>query len=286
MTVECGKIVIADGSFPKLEFNSARVRRFIMKKQLLLSAAVGVLGAVSPAMAQPPAPPRAPVYSWTGFYGGINAGYSWGHGAVTYTEPALGDFGLPTSYTSPSNLDGAIGGVQIGYNWQINYSWVIGLEADLQLADEKASSNFSSPYTVDCEGGCTLTGSLGSKIDWFGTVRGRLGWLYNPTAMVYATGGLAYGRVNAWGFFSDSFCAPPCSWGFNQAATNFGYAAGGGIEAAFPNSPNWTWKIEYLYIDLGSLRGSGFDNDFNGAYTWNARFTDNILRFGVNWYFH
>ena len=251
----------------------------LLKKQLLLSASVGAVAAVTPAavtsaLAGPPTP--APVYTWTGFYVGANAGYSWGSGAVTYNEAGLGEIGLPTSIPGSSNLDGAIGGGQIGYNFQLNNSWVTGLEADLQLADEKGSSNFS--YGADIEG---VTGTLNSRIDWFGTVRGRLGWLFSPTTMVYATGGLAYGRVSASGFFTPNFGD---RWSFDQAATNFGWTAGAGIEGAFPNSPNWTWKIEYLYLDLGSLSGSG-ESEY-GPYTWNAKFTDNILRVGGSWHFY
>ena len=251
-----------------------------MKKQLLLSAAVGALAAVTPAAVTPAlaAPPTPGPYTWTGFYVGANAGYSWGSGAVTYNEAVLGGFGLPSSITGSNNLDGAIGGGQIGYNFQFNNSWVTGLEADLQLADEKASRNFS--FLSDVEG---LTGTLSSAIDWFGTVRGRLGWLYNPTTMVYATGGLAYGRVTAAGSFTSSLGG---MWSFNQAAINYGWTLGGGIEGALPNSPNWTWKIEYLYLDLGSLSGSGFDPFFDGPYSWNAKFTDNILRVGGSWHFY
>src|SRR5262245_33299028 len=105
-----------------------------MKKRLLMSVAVGALVAVSPAMAQPPTPvPAAPIYNWTGFYGGLNVGWSWGNGAVTYNEPAFAAFpggGPPSSFSSPSFLDGLIGGFQIGYNWQVNTTWVAGLEAD------------------------------------------------------------------------------------------------------------------------------------------------------------
>ncbi len=251
-----------------------------MKKQLLLSAAVGVLAAataaaVTPAMAAPPS-----VYNWTGFYVGANAGYSWGQGATVYNDPAFFPF---TPLTGAKSLDGAIGGAQFGYNWQLNNSWVAGVETDFQLANEKASRTFV-PFS-DAEG--AVVAQLMSKIEWFGTVRGRLGWLFNPTTMVYATGGLAYGRVNASGSFIDTTCIPfSCVWGFNKSPINVGWTMGGGIEGAFPNAPNWTWKIEYLYIDLGSVNGSGFDPDFVTFYTYNARFTDNIFRVGGSWHFY
>ena len=256
-----------------------------LKKQLLLGAAIGALAAVSvtPATAQMP-----PVFNWTGFYVGGNVGYSWGHGAPTYNEPAIAGnifSTLPATLTGANNLDGAIGGIQFGYNWQVG-NWVYGLEADIQAADERAARDFG-PF-FGGKGG-VFSATLDSNIQWFGTVRPRVGWLVTPTTMVYATGGLAYGSVHASGSFTDTSCS--CMWGFDKRSTNVGYAAGGGVEGSFPNWSNWnlrnwTWKVEYLYLDLGTLSGSGFDTDFSGTYTYSARFTDNILRFGVNYNFH
>ena len=249
-----------------------------MKKQLLLSTAVIALAGITPALAGPP------VYSWTGWYAGGNVGYSWGTGAPTYTEvPVRG----PATITGSSHLTGGIGGGQAGYNWQLNSWWVTGLEVDLQESGERSGwgSFLRLPNLNAGEG---VAASLHSSIDWFGTVRGQVGWLYNPTTMVYATGGLAYGRVTT----SGNFASPPSSgtWGYSQARTNVGWTVGGGIEGAFPvwsnwNVTNWTWKIEYLYLDLGSLTGNGIDI-FSLPYTYNVKFTDNILRFGLNWHFH
>ena len=265
-----------------------------MKRILLAALATTALGSASASAADLPQRPVykaaplmvAPAPAWTGFYVGGNIGYGWGTGAANYNDPALGGSGLPTSFSGANNLDGIIGGVQVGYNWQLNNSWVTGLETDFQSADQRASRSFG-PFS-ESEGAFSAT--LNSKIEWFGTVRGRLGWLVNPTTMVYATGGLAYGRVNASGSFTDTFCTPACMWGFNQSSTKVGWTVGGGIEGAVPwttwNLPNWTWKVEYLYVNLGSISGSGFDTDFGGPYTWNAKFTDNILRIGVNYHFH
>lgn len=244
-----------------------------LKKELM--AGVAALTMATPVLAQPPVP-----FSWTGFYAGGNVGYSWGHGAPTYNEPAFGGT-IPTTITGSNQLNNAIGGAQVGYNWQTG-AWLWGLETDLQIADEKGSQNFSYPY--DCEGACAVTGQLNSKIEWFGTARARVGWLVTPATLVYATGGLAYGRVNVGGQFTDTGCTPACMWSFNQSAVNVGWTVGTGFEAVL--APNWTWKVEYLYVDLGSLNGNGYDNDFGGVYTYNAHFTDNILRFGLNWYFH
>ena len=270
-----------------------------MKKQLLLGCALGGLLASTsafaadiPRKAPPPAP--APVYNWTGWYVGGNIGYSWGRGAPTVNDPALGAFGLPTSFTGAGNLDGIIGGVQIGYDWQANANWVWGIVADFQWADEKNSRSFSDPY--DCEGICSISGTIGSRIHWFGTVRLNAGWLYNPTTMLYVTGGLAYGKVSINGSLTnnnDGGCCnfpivapPPGSFPFGSSATNVGWTVGGGIRGVVPNAPAWIWKVEYLYVDLGSLNSNGTDPIFVGPTSWNAHFTDNILRFGLDYHFH
>lgn len=267
----------------------------ILKKRLLSSAAVGVLAGFSPAMAAPPSASPAQIYTWAGFYIGGNFGYSWGSVDNNYTEPAFacsGCSGLPTSISNQQRpLDGMIGGGQIGYNWQIDNAAVVGIEADFQGSTEKANSNNSYPYSVDCEG-CTgaLTQSESTKLLWFGTVRGRIGPLVNPTTWLYATGGLAYGRINVSGTFTDTLCTanPPttCSWSYGEAVTKVGWTVGAGVESMVPNAPGWTWKLEYLFINLGSVSGTGYDTDFQGPYTWSANVTDNILRVGLNYKFH
>ena len=264
-----------------------------MKKQLLFGVAFGALAAINPALAAdfPVKAPKyvAPIvapYSWTGFYVGGNVGYGWGNGDLTYNESAFGSFGLPTSISGSHNLDGVIGGLQAGYNWQFDNRWVAGLETDFQWSGQKVSSTFSNNYTINTEGG-NISGNLSSKLLWFGTVRGRLGVLATPAILVYATGGLAYGRVEASGSISDTFLgSTAASWNFNSSTTKTGWTVGGGVEGAIPNTREWTWKVEYLYIDLGNINGSGYDTDFGGPYNWTAKFTDNIIRAGVNYRFH
>ena len=266
-----------------------------VKKQLLLGCAFGAFAGINPAIAAPPAPV---VYSWTGFYVGGNVGYSWGNANNSYNEPAFGTVtGLPTSFSSSEWLNGVIGGVQAGYNWQANVNTVLGFEADIQGSGERGHTGFSNPYTFtvsDCEGPCighgTLTQTQQAKILWFGTVRGRAGILVNPTTWLYATGGLAYGQISVSGTVTDTACTPSptvaCMWSYGNSATNVGWTVGAGIEGAFPNSRNWTWKLEYLHVDLGTVSGNGFDTDFGGPYSWSTRITDDIFRVGFNYGFH
>jgi outer membrane immunogenic protein len=267
-----------------------------MKKQLLASVALCALGAVTPAMAADlpvKAPiykaPVAAVYNWTGCYAGGNIGYSWGRASGDFNAPGLGALGLPTSNSISHNLDGLIGGAQIGCNWQQDNKWVWGLEADFQGSAEKHSSSDSDPFDFEGVNGVPVTGTVNqnieSKILWFGTLRGRAGVLVTPTILLYGTGGLAYGKASVTDTITVTSSLPSSATSIGDSKTKFGWTLGAGVEGAFPNSSDWTWKVEYLYVDLGSLSGSGTD-PVVGPYNWSAKITDNILRVGFNYRFH
>jgi outer membrane immunogenic protein len=99
-------------------------------------------------------------------------------------------------------------------------------------------------------------------------LRPRLGYLVNDQVLIYATGGLAYGQVKVSGatnvsgqFVGPSFAFPfsPAATAFSDSRTNVGWTAGAGIEGRFASwlPAGWTWKLEYLYVDLGSLDLTG-----------------------------
>ena len=141
-------------------------------------------------------------YSWVGPYLGGNFGYAWGS--------------VDNAWAKPS---GFVGGLQAGYNFQ-NGPWVFGVEADIQGSsadDTFANWKFSNP--------------------WFGTVRGRGGYVFNDV-LFYGTLGLAFGQLRA------------ATFGLTESHTNVGWTAGVGAEYRF--TPNWSAKIEYLYIDLAN----------------------------------
>ena len=124
-----------------------------MKKLLLAGATVASLIATNAFAADLPArvytkapPPMVDVYNWTGFYVGGNVGYSWGRSSDTSTLTNTAGTVLFAN-SSAANLDGIVGGGQIGYNWQVQ-NWVWGFEADIQGTDEKGSRLFTCPTGV------------------------------------------------------------------------------------------------------------------------------------------
>ena len=268
-----------------------------MKKKLLAGVALGALLIGAPAMAadMPVKAPKAPVvipYSWTGFYVGANVGYSWGRANTDFAATNLAPFGL-SGFSQKLNLDGIIGGGQLGYNWQANNQWVFGLEADFQGSGEK-DSDPRAPliFSIDVnENTLTATANqtLEAKIKWFGTVRGRVGYLVTPTVLLYGTGGLAYGRIETSSTQSLTVALGGVSAtnasSVDATKNRFGWTAGAGVEGAIPNTRDWTWKAEYLYIDFGHIGASGTDMVL-GTYSWNTHVTDHIARVGVNYRFH
>jgi len=138
-----------------------------------------------------------PGYNWTGFYVGLNGGYSWGRA----TETALIGAPFPGSATVRQNVNGGVFGGQIGYNWQVDRKWVLGLEADGQWTGERGRSNDSfGSLRVTLPAGdfnvvTTAAASKETKLPWFATFRGRAGFLADPSLLLYVTGGLAVGEV-------------------------------------------------------------------------------------------
>jgi outer membrane immunogenic protein len=257
-----------------------RTSKLVISAAVAISAIVGIRAASAadlPARTYTKAPAYIdPGYSWTGFYVGGNIGYSWGRSSDTSTlTNAAGTVLLTTS--DKTNLDGIVGGGQIGYNWQMQ-SWVWGLEADIQGTGEKGTRTFAfAPLINGIRPVTPVAFALTQKIDWFGTVRGRVGILATPKVLFYATGGLAYGEIN-----SSETIATPVPSAFSASNTNVGWTVGAGVEGVIGG--NWTAKLEYLYIDLRTVSGS-FTLPGTDVSYYNSRIIDNVLRVGVNYKF-
>jgi outer membrane immunogenic protein len=269
-----------------------RPHRWTMQLSWLTAAAVAAvtqLAAVG-AFAAPPAPAA---YSWTGFYIGGNLGYGWGRSSnqVTFVDPF---FPFVAASSEADGLNRVIGGAQLGYNWQFSPHAVWGLEADWQGSSAGASRSFFDSITLGLGAPPPtdkVTTNYESKISWFGTVRGRVGYAWD-SLLLYGTGGLAYGKVSLSGTVTEVGDITGVGGPNLNAITPFsistvkaGWAVGAGIEDAL--SVNWTWKVEYLYVDLGKVSGVfAAPNGFSNAdITAQSRFTDNILRAGLNYRF-
>ena len=205
-----------------------------MKKILLAGVALAAMSTLATAADLPrktaPIQPivYAPAFSWTGFYVGGNAGYGFGSSTTSNTFNGL----APVGARIIGDPDGFIGGGQVGYNYQFYNNIVLGAEADIQGS------------TLESSRSAVFGTTSKSSLDYFGTVRARVGYAFAGTnsvldrTLLYVTGGFAYGdqSLNIAGYSSPS-------------NTHFGYAAGAGVEYAFTN--NWTVKLEGLYVDLG-----------------------------------
>lgn len=206
-----------------------------------------------------------PATNWTGFYVGGNLGGVAAHGS----SATLSDFG--TSDQSTLNARSVAGGVQAGFNWQLA-QWVLGAEFDYQAA------NLSQ---ADCGSFCLPAQyrNLSSKMSWFATARGRIGYAVGPS-LYYATGGAAMTRVSTDYVDYDSGTVF-ASGNFSDSRT--GWALGGGIETAL--SGNWSAKAEYLYLDFGSITHMMPIKFFGGNEGFSAHISDHLFRLGVNYRF-
>ena len=223
------------------------------------------------------APPMVPVFSWTGWYIGGNAGYGWGES----TSPGISspDFTFTSGAFPSLSPKGFIGGGQIGYDWQVN-NWVIGLVTDFQGADIKASGTNG---VIGRTTGNTGTTSLSEKLDFLGTTRVRLGWAANNW-LFYGSGGVAYGDVHSTVNFNIPGNLPvPLLLSGAHSETRVGWAAGGGINYAV--TPNWILGVDYLHYDLGHTSVTGVDPVFLTTIKASQTVAGDIVRGVINYKF-
>jgi len=256
-------------------------------------------------------PPPVPVITWTGFYLGVNVGYSYetNNSVTVSTLPGfinagfLAPVGIQHANDAANGANGAvspprsniIGGGQAGYNFQAG-SFVWGFEADFQ-------GLISSGVTVSTSNLASLTGetpvgttlSAQRRMVDFGTARARVGYLVMPTLLAYATGGFAYGQtklgVGITGVelpFAGTTILPVNA---SYSSTRVGWTAGGGLEWMF--LPNWSVKAEALYYDLGRttialppyVGNVGGPTAFTHYPVVTTHYNGVDVRFGLNYHF-
>ncbi|MFO1167345.1 MAG: outer membrane protein [Rhodoblastus sp.] len=231
------------------------MKKFLLAATMVASSFAAAQAADLPSrkMAPPPAVVYSPasVYSWTGFYVGASIGYGW---MDNFNRAGSIGFGPGGKLQLESPHGGIVVGPQVGFNYQISPMFVAGVEADWQ-------------------GSSVGGGVVGRRTPWFATLRGRLGVTpFNPSLMVYATGGFAFGDLRI-----GPFPLPPGGT-ISQVAT--GWTLGGGLEYAFAG--NWSAKLEYLYTNIGA----NFANPFVFGATASQRVREQTIRLGVNYHFY
>ena len=224
--------------------------------------------------------------SWTGWYLGGHVGYRWTNPDLVtapYTAgiPPFSTTIIP-SFSKGMDLDGVIGGVHLGYNWQVDRNWLVGIEGDLSAGSQSDSAAFSGRL-LGTDGFTTRPFSRNSELtlQWQASIRGRLGYIVD-TWLWYVTGGVAFEHAK----WSDTaalglpggFGSGSASWSASKTLT--GWVIGAGVEQML--SPNWMWRAEYLYENFG---------DFNVPYGIRGVSTaidmDNVhkLRLGLTYKF-
>jgi outer membrane immunogenic protein len=177
--------------------------------------------------APPPAPiiAAAPIFTWSGFYAGVNAGWGWRSDDEESVVLAPGPGVVPGTLIFPDSGDGGfVGGAQIGYNFQTG-SFVWGLEADIQWADTDQDEEVR--FVPAGAPGTFVPGEFDNNLsDWFGTVRARAGVAFDRV-LVYATGGVAFTEDKA------------------------GWTVGGGAE--------WALPLGGLFGSIGSAATFGIE---------------------------
>jgi outer membrane immunogenic protein len=223
-------------------------------------------------------PPPAEVFTWGGFYFGPHLGGGWAEGkAQSVSGPGPGFF---DPFRTDLNGGGVVGGAQVGFNWQFEPNWVIGLEGDISGAQIDRTENLS-PATLQ---GVPLTPfaslTLTRNVNWLASVRGRIGYAWDRT-LLYVTGGGAWANVRLEGALVRPVPLPRI-FVVGVGDTQTGWVVGGGFEYAFEDS-NWTIRGEFLHYQF-----DGFSADslpFNGftARDTVGNFDVNVGRVGFNY---
>jgi outer membrane immunogenic protein len=237
-------------------------------------------------------PPMAAPYSWTGFYVGGDIGGLWSHSGAGVWDPgpnlfSFGEFPIEGSF----HQSAFVGGVHVGYNYQFAPTWLAGIEGDWSWTDAKAS--FAGPWINTVTGlRSSAFSTLSIKENWLSSVRARVGYLVTPVALVYFTGGAAWGDFDyAASAQNEPFAAARyiASSTFSKMAA--GYVLGGGFEYAFWG--NWSARGEYLFYHLSTAAATtAFDSTgnfppptFPSGFHWNGATNVNVLRAGVSYKF-
>lgn len=214
------------------------LKQIFLGSTLIVAATGAGFAADLPAYPAPTMYDPAPVYNWTGFYvGGLI-------GVVS------ADFTNNSTNAGPGgDASGFTIGAQAGYNYQLNASWAVGIEADVSFQDIGAKTSGAGSFDED----------------WMGTLRVRGGYTFSRY-FVYATAGVALTSRDATVSGSGS--------GDDAVA---GFTGGVGVEGKL--NDRWSAKLEYLYVDVPK------DSFSAGGVTVVGGSNNHIGRIGINYHF-
>lgn len=210
----------------------------------------------------------APVFSWTACYVGANVGLGAGHTQFQDTVPDGNIDAFTTSARAAhTNSSGGVFGGQVGCDWQVSPTWVLGLQGTFSGADIDGTNQdqFNAPWT------------LTSNVDWYATITGRVGWAIN-NVLLYGKGGAAWAHDKLEVENSGVFLGSP-------TVTRLGWTVGAGAEWAF--TPRWSAFAEANYYSFGNTTSNlipvaGFDD---APFTFNTKLQFETFLLGVNYRF-
>ena len=239
-------------------------------KKLAAIAAIALIG--TPAFAadmarkmpvKAPPPPPSPIYTWTGCYIGGNLGGGWA--SKDWANPE----GSPPGDRGTAHFSGFVGGGQVGCDYQFAGPWVIGIQGMFDGADMKGDVIDTLFPNFD----------LRTRINWFATVTGRLGYAIQPNLLLYGGGGAAWVRDDHVEF--DLGLGTPHALG---NVTRNGWVALGGLEWMF--APNWSVFFQYEFMDFGNSYGSAvFFANGGGPHTFDIKQQVQTALVGLNYRF-
>jgi outer membrane immunogenic protein len=187
-----------------------------------------------------------------------------------------------------------IGGVQGGYNWQLNPQWLIGIEGDFDLTSLRASGSAANAFLQDTGGPLSTTSSsvsASADINWMASLRGRVGYLYWPGLMFYGTAGVAWADVEYRAAASTTVTNSTAIVGATvpltvAGAASFdavksGFVVGAGAEYMW--SRQWLLRAEYLFYDFNATTRS-FGSVIPATFHWDS-LNVSVVRLGASYKF-
>src|SRR5439155_2434495 len=252
-----------------------------LSRRSVVTAGLAVLSlSMDPAWCETALAPSAPGWNWSGPYIGLHAGATWGASTATHAGSPESLFAAdtpPLPAASRVGGSGIMAGAQWGYDHLIG-SALIGLESDVSLTS-RAKSDGHGGILSD---GRPFTYTAAQNLTWLGTLRARLGYAPVPHLLLYATGGLAYGRGQAAAVF-DITGVPMRNYRAVFSDLRVGWAAGLGAEYALADT--WSARVEYLRYDLGAADAVGLPTPANDGVSTHSRFAlaGDLVRIGLNY---